>query len=145
MARLVLTRGLPASGKTTWALQQAAKHGAVRANRDDIRFERFNKPFLDAAGEDMVSRLQDEKIAELVASGAQYIIADDTNLNPDVVDRLLRLAKALKLRVEFKDFEAPVGELVRRDAARDRNVTEDIIRMLAGRYCIGEDGKLPRR
>ena len=43
MPTLTITRGLPASGKTTWARKYAADTGAVRVNRDDLRAMMFDR------------------------------------------------------------------------------------------------------
>ena len=39
MKKIILTRGIPASGKSTWAKQKALKNPehSVRINRDDLR------------------------------------------------------------------------------------------------------------
>ncbi|CAL9992741.1 polynucleotide kinase [Vibrio phage D484] len=42
--KVIVTVGVPASGKTTWAEQFCAKTGAVNVNRDDARQELFG-PF----------------------------------------------------------------------------------------------------
>jgi len=39
MSKLIATRGIPASGKTTWAREYCLKNpNTVRVNRDDIRY-----------------------------------------------------------------------------------------------------------
>ena len=39
MKRIILTRGVPASGKSTWAKQEVLKdpEHSIRINRDDLR------------------------------------------------------------------------------------------------------------
>ena len=39
MKRIILTRGIPASGKSTWAKQEVLKdpEHSIRINRDDLR------------------------------------------------------------------------------------------------------------
>ena len=42
VTELVITRGLPASGKTTWARGWANQPERVRLSRDDLRQQLFN-------------------------------------------------------------------------------------------------------
>ncbi len=37
MTKLIVTKGLPGSGKTSWAREEAARTGAALVSRDDIR------------------------------------------------------------------------------------------------------------
>lgn len=53
-ATLTATRGLPGSGKTTWAKEQ----GQLRANRDDIRLTLFGGRTGERLDEEMVTRVQ---------------------------------------------------------------------------------------
>ena len=48
MKKIILTRGIPASGKSTWAKQEVLKdpEHSIRINRDDLRNMSGNIGFL---------------------------------------------------------------------------------------------------
>ncbi len=82
MATVTICKGLPASGKSTWAKEQVAKRpGEVkRVNKDDLR------AMLDGGhwtknNEKFVENLRDHIILSAIRDGKQVII-DDTNLHP---------------------------------------------------------------
>ena len=139
MPTLTYTYGLPASGKTTFAREAVAKdHSIVRANLDDIRLllhgpqTKFNKNREKAA-----VLVQNAMITAALNNGRD-VICDDTNLNPTAWQRLHALAGSLH-EVVRKDFsDVPLGECIRRDAARgqagNRSVGEDVIRGMYDRW-----------
>ncbi len=82
MNKLILTVGLPRSGKSTWALKQG--HPVV--NRDAIRLALHGEPYLQRA-ELMISSIETYMIRSLFAAGHDTIIIDSTNLRKRYVDR----------------------------------------------------------
>jgi predicted kinase len=142
MARLTITRGLPGSGKTTWARDQ---RGHVRVNRDDLR--RMLHGGLIGLGwaEVQVTIAQRAQIDALLRAGIN-VICDDTNLRSRVVRDLAELALAGGAEVTIKDFvEVPVDECVARDAARPpaEQVGEEVIRGMWRRHLAGRTLPLP--
>ena len=85
MATLTITRGLPGSGKTTWARQQG---GAVRVNRDDLRRMLHGGPIGLGWAEVQVTLAQRALIEALLRAGLN-VISDDTNLRRSVVRELV--------------------------------------------------------
>jgi hypothetical protein len=88
MATLTITRGLPGSGKTTWARQQV---GAVRVNRDDLRRMLHGRHLGFPRAEAQVTVAQRALVAALLGHGLN-VICDDTNLSPSAVRELRRIA-----------------------------------------------------
>jgi predicted kinase len=74
MQNLLVTIGLPRSGKSTWAKQQ----NLPIVNRDSIRLALHGKPYLQEA-EPMVTVLEDIMIKSLFLAGHEEIIIDATN------------------------------------------------------------------
>lgn len=136
MSTLVITRGLPASGKTTYARAWAAEDNSarVRVNRDDLRANLYGQHVgLDYAQEQTVTTAQRAAVRALLAAGRDVIV-DDTHLRLRHARAWADLAVELGVTFEVRDFDTPVEECVRRDAARDRVVGEWVIRRMAARF-----------
>jgi predicted kinase len=142
MTTLTITRGLPGSGKTTWARQQAA---AVRVNRDDLRHMLHGGPVGLGWAEKQVTVAQRAQVEALLRAGVN-VICDDTNLRAKVVRELAELALRCDADVVYRDFtDVPVEECLARDAGRDEEsrVGEDVIRGMFQRYLAGRTLPLP--
>lgn len=130
---IIILRGHPASGKTTYAKSQ---RGYVRVSRDDIRRTltgRFDKFAGDNAFEQTVSTVQKAMVRSLLAARKSVII-DDMNLRERYVKDWIRLADALNVGVDVVNFSQPVETLVARNAARPDAVPEKVIRDLYERF-----------
>lgn len=145
--QLVVTRGLPGSGKSTYAKQWVAADPANRArvNRDCLRD--LHWPGCYERGpvhEGAVTLTQHATVAALLGGGWQVIV-DDMNLDPDIMDACRLLAHDAGVRLEVVDLTAvPVAECVARDLRRPvrvpggpvdgARVGEQVIRGLAERW-----------
>lgn len=138
MSTLIVTRGLPASGKTTWAREWvAADPGArSRVNRDDLREMIFAKPDYSHAQETAVTAAARSAVKALLHAGRD-VVADDTNLRPRYVREWARFAHANGAELDVKEFPIHPDEAVERDAKRDRSVGEDVIRRMVTKYLPG--------
>jgi predicted kinase len=147
---ITVLRGLPGSGKTTWAREYARAHrGEVGiVCRDTIReyvlglTMQAGDSVLDRCGEDLVTALCRALAAVLLESGRDVIV-DATNLSPVHVDVWRALASGYGAAVEILDMDVPVEECTRRDAARaaagGRSVGADVIRRMAAKSRPGEE------
>ncbi len=151
MALLVICRGLPASGKSTFALEQVAKRPGqtIRVNRDDIRASVHGGGKWSKGKEKITTVIRDAMIHEGLTSGLT-VISDDTNLAPHVVEHLKTLAKANGANVEIKDFtDVTPEECIKRDLARDRTVGAEVIMRMFNDHLkpdttVVVDGSLPK-
>lgn len=125
MNKLIICRGLPASGKTTWAkewVMEDPEH-RVRINLDDIR-SMLGKYWVPAR-EPVVSAIQQEAILAAMNFGVDIVI-DNTNLNKKVVDDYIKVANKFKYLVEYKDFfNISLGECLRRNVIRNASLPKD--------------------
>ena len=136
MTTLTITRGLPGSGKTTWARTQ---RGHVRVNRDDLRRMLHGGPLLTGWAETQVTLAQHAQVAALLRAGVN-VICDDTNLRRHTLRDLVRVGRECGAEVVIRDFtDVPVDVCVARDAARpaDERVGEETIRGMYQRYLAG--------
>jgi len=140
---LIVTRGLPASGKTTKALAWVAgdpQHRA-RVGRDVLREHIYGVlPLLPAAGEAELTRLQEQIIRELLLR--RSVVVDDTNLPEQRITEWARVARRHRARLVVWDLrDIPLEVCIARDAARGaaggRQVGEHVIRQIAARGTAG--------
>jgi predicted kinase len=148
MTKLILTRGLPASGKSTWARNLT---GYVRLNRDDFRQMLYGKAVLDSEGETAVTIAQHGAVEHCLKNNMDVVV-DDTNFFARGVRALMKIAAKYGAEVEFKDFtDVPLEECIRRDALRREagqsnlsgEVGEKVIRGMYDRYLKGRQLPLP--
>ncbi|GAA4932612.1 AAA family ATPase [Streptomyces coeruleoprunus] len=136
--------GLPASGKTTAARALQAESGGRmrRVNLDDLR-AMLDIPSPERgrsfAHERTVLAIQDAAVGAAVDDGFDVVV-DNTHLTPHIPKRL-KAAVAGRATFVVHDFtDVPVEECVRRDAARERAVGEEIIRLLADKHAKALQG-----
>lgn len=127
MARIIMLKGLPASGKSTWAKQKVKDNGNyIRVSKDDIRDNIFGG--WTQKKEKYVLSVRDTLIREGIKMG-KNVIVDDTNLNPLHVNHLLSLARELGVILEVNDsfLKVDVEECIERDLKRANSVGQRVI------------------
>ena len=140
MSELIICRGLPASGKSTYARAEVkGSNSVIRVNRDDIR-----ESFTVADGkwnrgrETSAELIRDVVIREGLKAG-KTVISDDTNLDPKVVNHLKNIARECGANVQMKDFTyVTYSECIERDLKRSRSVGADVILGMYRRYLKPE-------
>lgn len=135
MNRLIICRGLPASGKTTWAKEWAMgdPEHRVRINQDDIRLM-LGKYWVPTR-EPIVSTIQQEAVIAAMNFGVDIVI-DNTNLNRKVVDAYIQVAEKFKYTVEYEDFfNISIEECLRRNVIRNASLPKD--KQIADEVIVG--------
>ena len=129
--KMIITHGLPGSGKSTWAENLA---DTVRVNRDDLRTELFGADYHKNApmgwAEKKVTEVQVARITEGLSAG-KNVVSDDTNFAARSVRSLVDLAVNLGADVEHVYFDVEVDECIRRQSGRDRKVPSELIEKMA--------------
>ena len=138
--KLILTRGIQGSGKTTWARQWVEEdpEHRIRINNDDIR-NMLGKYWVTSR-ENLVSSIK-KNMAEEAINRGYNIVVDNMNLNAkeilfwkDMVKMANMDPDGYKYEIEFKDFFIPLEECIRRDAMRPNPIGEKVIRETWKRY-----------
>src|SRR6266702_998083 len=143
----LITRGLPASGKTTHARAWVAEDRAHRAriNRDDIRGMVDEGVFKAGVTEPRIIAARDAAVLALLRKGVD-VINDDCNLPQRVARDLARLARRAGADFDVVDLtRVDLDECLRRDAARTDKapVGEAVIRSMHARFLAGRSLPLP--
>jgi len=135
MNTVILTVGLPGSGKTTWSLEQMKKYPGKykRINKDDLR-AMVDGGEWSKKNEGIILEMRDKLILAALSAN-KNVIVDDTNLNPTHKKHIENLVVGKALVIE-KVFDTPVEECVKRDAARPNPVGEKVIRDMAEKYIV---------
>lgn len=143
MTRLIATRGLPASGKTTFA--RTLQPSVLRVNRDDLRRMLHGERLFTQWAEAQVTVVQRAQVEALLRARADVCV-DDTNLRARTLRGWADLAARYGADFEVHDFtDVPLAECLRRDAARPAadQVGAEAIRRLHERYLEGRTLPLP--
>jgi len=129
--KLLCLRGLPASGKTTYARELANK-GWVRVNKDDLRAMLNNSKF-SKENESYILSLRDEIIISSLVQG-KNVVVDDTNLDPKHLIAFESIAGEFLADFEIRFFDTDVQECIRRNALREKPVPDKVIYSMYERY-----------
>lgn len=131
MSKLLILKGLPASGKTSYAKKLIEKDGGrrwLRVCRDDLREQMFNyihsKP-----NEKLVRNVRDMMIIEGLVAGRDVII-DETNLRPALIDHYRDMTTSFNPDIEIKYFEKTLKQAIKDDLNRPRSVGAKVIRQM---------------
>lgn len=143
-AQAYVTRGIPASGKTTWAEQQILanpQQRLVNINRDDIRFDmycggvrdwalyKFNK-----ANETEVTAVVYSQIKKAYDRG-EHVIISDTNLNPVHYGQLAQHLREVGFEVHDVWFHIEFEEALDRNTKRPNGVNFQTMARMYRQYC----------
>lgn len=132
MLKVVLTVGIPASGKSTWAKAEVAKDPAnwVRINNDDLR-AMMNGSVWSSDYEKIITDTRNYLIRDALKRNKNVMI-DNVNLNRRHFDDVCKIAKSLNKNIQVfeKDFFIDLDEALARDAKRDgkASVGENVIK-----------------
>lgn len=130
MPTLIVTKGLPASGKTTWAREQVKKSdGKIkRVNKDDLRA--MVDPDWNRSKEKAIILLERNMVYKLLSEGFDVIV-DNTHIEGDHIDNYETIAKKMGAEFVVQDFtDVPLSTCLKRDAERANAVGEATIRRM---------------
>jgi predicted kinase len=133
MKKILILRGLPASGKSTFArnLIYENKGSWKRLNKDELR-AMLDNSIHTSANEKFVERVRDFMLVEALKEGKNVVI-DDTNLSERTVERIQQVIQRFEkdtgdvVKIEFKTMGTSLEECLARDEIRDKKVGRDVI------------------
>ena len=147
MKTLLILQGLPASGKSTYAVNwvnEDPEH-RLRINQDSIR-RMFGKYWLEdklqlKKRESITSNITMELLKQSMFNQFD-IVLDNINLNTKVLGTIedyvnyfnIKFADLQTYNIEYKLFKEPLQTLIDRDSKRDISVGANIITSLYNKY-----------
>lgn len=118
--KVIMTKGLPSSGKSTWARERIDKNPEKykRVNKDDLRLMIDNGKW-SGKNESLVIKIRDKIIIEALKA-KKSVIVDDTNLDPKHEKHIRDLVNSYnEYAFEVKEFDIPLDEAIKRDSMRE--------------------------
>ncbi len=142
--KIVLTRGLPASGKSTWAELAISKlPNAVRLERDLLRDQLLGHrdySRITSEQEDIITKVQ-QAMADAAIKAGKSVIVSDTNLRAQYVRAWAKFAAERNVDFVTQKFDnVTLDELIQRDMNREHSVGSKVIRDLWNRFT--RNGKI---
>ncbi len=125
---VVLTIGLPGSGKTTWF----KRRGVTPLSSDLLRSLLFDD-ITEQRWQGLVfSTLRSLLRARLIAK-MPWNYVDATNLSPHERRQWIKMAKSFGYDVQAVFFDVPLEVCIERNKRRERTVSEDVMKKMAER------------
>jgi predicted kinase len=148
--KLIILRGLPASGKSTVAKGMVYDNpeGIVRINRDDLRKMLHDGTYIQGSKnnpgtERTVIEMEHAMVRRGLRAGLT-VIDDNTNLPNRSVKALVEIAEPLGAEWQIVDFtDVPVETCVERNLRRAERVPDGVISDLYQKFVKGKSYPLP--
>jgi predicted kinase len=127
--RIIITVGLPGSGKSTWAKNWINNNeNWVRVNRDDFRQMLKGTPVCENKIEQLITLTQKDLIKKCLGKRLNVVL-DNTHLKKEYINDIIETFK-YHADIEFRVFDTPVETCIQRDALRSVPVGDTIIRKM---------------
>ena len=142
--KIILTRGLPASGKSTWSMDQVAKsNGKIKRVNKDLLRDMIDAGIWSKTNEQQILAARDALVNTFLGMHVETVIVDDTNFEGKHFAAMEDIAEQFKtfadreISVEYKDFlDASLDECIERDSKRIKPVGQKVIREMHQRYIL---------
>ena len=131
MLKVIVLKGVPSSGKSSWAKQKVAEDPFyLRVNNDDLRALLHNSVF-SKENESLITATR-QSIIRLGLKNNKNIIVDNVNAGKQNFDEVLKIAQQSGKDVEIieKPFYIELDEAIKRDSLRTgtAKVGEEVIK-----------------
>jgi len=150
MKKVILTRGLPGSGKSTWAKQMLNENpnSYKRINNDDLR-KMLDDGHYSSDMEKFIKKAVDALVLLALEEG-KHVILDNTHLSESSINRIKELVKGkAEVVIEDKFLDVPLETCIKNDLKRFDSVGKDVIINMYEKYLkktepIIQDEALPK-
>lgn len=140
MKTVLICRGLPASGKSSFAKELVSQNPNQwkRVNLDDLR-DMFDNSHQSKGNEKFVKAMRDLLIIEALKDG-KNVISDNTHLSPKSVAHIKQLVQKFNIdnndnvQVTIRFFDVPVEECIKRDLKRPNSVGSKVIMQMYNQF-----------
>ncbi len=144
--KLIVIKGLPGSGKSTWVREEIKKPGVVRVESDLLRRMLHGEQWIEEY-EPAVNQLRVDCVISLLkrSSSDIHTVIDDECSQESEISRFRKIATIFDAEFEIKSFlDVPIEECIRRDSLRpeEKRVGASVIMKIAERY---EQNDIPSR
>jgi len=132
---IIICIGVPASGKSTWSLEQLKKYPGKykRTNRDSLR-AMLDGDRHDWDNEKFIVKLRDTIIERSLRESFDVIV-DDTNFKSNNWTDICEIAKKIgNVRVMEKYFHVDLKEALERNEKREKKVPPEVIENFYKKY-----------
>jgi predicted kinase len=127
MSKVIITIGIPASGKSTWASEFVeANPDWVKTGRDDFRYMLQNKGVCSGQIENIITKSQSFLVDELVKSNVNVII-DNTHVHRKYIEHWINLLNQQNVEIYTLQFDISLTQAISRDKLRQRSVGVNVI------------------
>lgn len=144
--KAIVTIGIPASGKSSWAREQYGNNPKwVIVERDELRAKILDEHARGAHNGKLVWNawkwkwegevtIRQHKLFSDAAKNKQNIIVSDTNMRGRSRDSVVKKLEELGYNIEFKEFPISFEKAVTRDAKRENGVGPFVIATFFDRW-----------
>lgn len=131
MLELVINRGIPGSGKSTYARKWVLTPETLRArvNRDDIRKQLYGVDFGHPIDENVVTAIEHAMIRTLLSRGVSVIV-DDCNIAEKYITTFKKIAKEFNAEVRVNLIDVDLDVAIQRNQGRERFVPVHVIEQM---------------
>jgi predicted kinase len=145
MKTVLILRGLPASGKSTYAKNILAEnpHAWKRLNKDELR-AMLDDSVYSKTNEKFVRSVRDMMLMEALKDG-KNVVVDDTNLSEKSIERITEVVQQYMkdsgnvVNIEMKDMETSLEECLERDKKREKRVRDEVIMKMYKKHILKDE------
>ena len=145
MKKILILRGLPASGKSTYAKKLLTQnpHTWKRLNKDELRAMLDNSVH-SKTNEKFIENVRDMMLVEALKEG-KNVVVDDTNLSERPVERIKQIVQQYMkdsgetVDIEIRDIETSLEECLERDKKREKKVGEKVIMKMYKQHILKDE------
>lgn len=148
MAKVIVTRGVPASGKSTWAKKWVAKDPSnrTRVNRDNLRWTLGIKDGLGTEAQENEVSYWERKMVQRAIERGKDVVIDGTNMPIRRVRDWHRFAARhgasdFEVREFPITFEEAYGRDIARGQSEGRAVGKGVLEHFFDKYIHASNGK----